>query len=44
MDSPVYPKCLNENQEDVYNLNGGGTCDTKVKCQSRHNAKQRNLC
>lgn len=41
---PVYPKCLNENQEDVYNLNGGGTCDTKAKCQSYAQCKTAGTC
>ena len=31
---PVYPKCLNAKGENVYHLNGGGSCDTSVKCQT----------
>jgi hypothetical protein len=29
---PVYPLCLNEKGENVYGLNGGGSCDTLAKC------------
>lgn len=29
---PILPKCLNENGEDMYNLGGGGECDSLTKC------------
>lgn len=37
---PVYPKCLNEKNEDVYAINGGVTCNTKEKCQTLEACKK----
>ena len=29
---PILPKCLNEKGEDMYNLGGGGECDSLTRC------------
>lgn len=41
---PVYPKCLNQNNEDVYAINGGQSCNTQAKCNTFAVCKRSGSC
>ena len=41
---PIYPTCTTQKGENVYGLNGGGTCDTEGKCNVMANCKTAGSC